>query len=75
MHHSDYMQNTFIKLCTTKAINPLIKEARRVKYAVEKDAFTFTVKDGEAMVFKGVQARKGIWACTFSKDYWKDEQA
>ena len=65
---------TFIRLMGPKVKASYLKEAKRVGYQITKDALTFTVRDNEALVFKGVQARRGIWAVTFSKDYWQEEK-
>ncbi len=51
-----------------------LKEARRAGYQIEKDLFTFTVRDNEALVFKGTAVRTAVWAVTFSKDYWQGER-
>ena len=68
------VHKTFIRLMGPKVKASYLKEAKRVGYQITKDLFTFTVRDNEALVFKGVQARKGIWAVTFSKDYWQEEK-
>lgn len=68
-------RKTFIKLFQNKALTPYLKEARRVKYKVVKTDLIFTVTDPDnkdAVVFKGVQVRPGVWGVTFSTDYWAD---
>ena len=68
-------KNTFIKLVRTADLNALVKEARRVKYLVERDDISVTVHDDEAphaLVFKAIQVQRGIWGTTFSKDYWQE---
>jgi len=64
---------TFIKLCQTKFVKELRKEAKRVGYKVKKDEISFTITDpdyDDALVVKGIQVRPKIWACNFSTDYW-----
>ena len=69
---------SFTRMLTTMAIKDLVKEARRVNYAVEvkKDdngsIWGYEVRDDNALVFKGMQMRRGVWGTTFSTLYWKD---
>lgn len=65
-------KDTFIKLMSVGMVKDYLKEARKVKYLVEKDALTFTVKDDETrdLVFKGVRVNQGFYGVTFSKKYW-----
>ena len=68
---------SFIRLCRTPYVNNLIKEAKRVKYLVTRDAdFWVEVRDdaNNALVFKAVQMQKGIWGVTFSTTYWNENE-
>ena len=66
---------TFIKLLGTPYLKSLVKEAKRVKYLVEKDEMSVVVRDDETndLVFKSIQVQPNMWATTFSTLYWKDE--
>ena len=68
------VHKTFLRLMGPKVRASYLKEAKRVGYQIEKDLFTFTVRDNGALVFKGVAVRAAIWAVTFSKDYWLEEK-
>jgi hypothetical protein len=65
-------KETFIKLVSPKYVSSLLKEAKRVKYLIEKDDMSFTVKDDEThdLVFKGIRMNRTFYAVTFSKSYW-----
>ena len=65
---------TFIKLCGTKYIKSLIKEAKRVGYRVTKDDISVIVQDevDDALVFKSIRVNYDMWGTTFSKLYWQD---
>jgi len=65
-------KETFIKLCSPKYVQSLLREAKRVKYLIEKDDMSFTVKDDETndLVFKGIRMNRTVYAVTFSKMYW-----
>jgi hypothetical protein len=68
------MHKTFLRLMGPKVRAAYLKEAKRAGYQIEKDLFTFTVRDNGALVFKGVAIRSAVWAVTFSKDYWQGER-
>ena len=73
---------SFVRMLTTSAVKDLVKEAKRVKYAVEstkhedeKVIFMHKVTDPDysnALVFKALLVRPGVWATTFSTAYWQD---
>ena len=65
-------KETFIKLCSPKYVSSLLREAKRVKYLIEKDDMSFTVKDDETndLVFKGIRMNRTFYAVTFNKMYW-----
>ena len=65
-------KETFIKLVSPKNVSSLLKEAKKVKYLIEKDDMSFTVKDDETndLVFKGIRMNRTFYAVTFSKSYW-----
>jgi hypothetical protein len=68
-------RKTFIKIYAAKALTPLIKEARRVKYTVTKTDLIATVTDPEndnALVFKAVLVNRAMWGVTFSEEYFVD---
>jgi len=75
-HNSQPMKTkatTFIKICDTKFVKQLQKEAKRVKYKVKKDDISFTITDpdyDDALIVKGIQVGVKFWACNFSTDYW-----
>ena len=55
-------------------VKDYLKEARRVKYIIEKDDMSFVVKDDETneMVFKGIRLNRSFYAVTFSTLYWQE---
>lgn len=69
-------RTSFIRICRNDYVKGLIKEAKRVKYIVNKNGnFNFEVLDPDfanALVFSGVQFQRGIWSVRFSKDYWQE---
>ena len=69
-------KETFIKLCSPVFVKDLLKEAKRVKYLVEKDDMSFTVKDDETndLVFKGIKMNRSFYAVNFSKKYWVEPE-
>ncbi len=73
--------NSYLRLCSTKEVNTLVKEAQRVKYIVNKvrvfsrsfvDSITVLDDEDNALVFKALRANRAAWYVTFSKDYWQD---
>jgi hypothetical protein len=72
--HNKRMKNkeTFIKLCAPSFVKDLLKEAKRVKYLIEKDDMSFIVRDDETndLVFKGIRMNRTFYAVNFSKKYW-----
>ena len=75
-NHIAVQRQTFLKVCTTKFIKGLVKEAKRVKYVVNADAgYWYEVLDPDhanTLVFKAVQVKPNVWATTFSKVYWQE---
>ena len=69
-------KETFIKLVSPKNGSSLLKEAKKVKYLIEKDDMSFTVKDDETndLVFKGIRMNRTFYAVTFSKSYWVEPE-
>ena len=67
-------KETFIKLCSPEFVKDLLKEARRVKYLIEKDDMSFIVRDDETndLVFKGIRMNRSFYAVNFSKKYWME---
>jgi hypothetical protein len=67
-------KETFIKLCSPVFIKDLLREAKRVKYLIEKDDMSFVVRDDETndMVFKGIRVSRSFYAVNFSKKYWTE---
>ena len=65
-------KETFIKLVSPKYVSSLLKEAKKVKYLIEKDDMSFTVKDDETndLIFKGIRMNSTFYAVNFSKKYW-----
>jgi len=65
-------KDTFIKLMAPQTVKEYLKEAKRVKYIIEKDDMTFKVLDDETkeLVFKGIRMNRSFYAVTFSKKYW-----
>jgi hypothetical protein len=45
------VHKTFLRLMGPKVKAAYLKEAKRAGYQIEKDLFTFTVRDNEALVF------------------------
>ena len=78
-------RKSFTRVLDNAGIKSFVKEAKRVGYNVEVWRFDDTgksgpiygyeVKDGDALVFKSMKMRPGIWATTFSTLYWKDPLA
>lgn len=64
----------FMKLAPNSTILRLVKEARRVKYIVEKDALFVSVHDNETndLVFKACRMNRSTWVASFSKLYWQE---
>lgn len=74
------MNNPYMQLLSPKQVNELVKEAKRVKYLVNKvrvfsrsSVDTITVLDDEdnALVFKALRWNRRTWHVTFSKAYWQ----
>lgn len=69
-------RDTFIRLALYDLVKDLVKEARRVKYKVRKDAdWWVEARDpeaGDALVFKATQVRPGLWAISYAKGYWEE---
>ena len=65
-------KSTFIKMMAPQTVKEYLKEAKRVKYIIEKDDMSFKVLDDETkeMVFKGIRMNRNFYAVTFSKEYW-----
>jgi hypothetical protein len=65
---------TFIKLMSPEGVKSYLKEARRVKYLVDKDEMSFKVTDDETqdMVMRGIRMNRNFYAVTFSKLYWEE---
>jgi hypothetical protein len=64
----------FTKLLSPETVKSYLKEAKRVKYLVDKDDMSFYVNDdgtGE-LVFNGIRVNRSFYACTFSKKYWEE---
>lgn len=73
------MKNTYTRVLSTKQVNVLAKEAKRVQYIVNKvrvfhsssvDAITVLDNEDNALVFKALRANRDTWIVTFSKAYW-----
>ena len=69
-------KETFIKLCSPKYVQTLLKEAKRVKYLIEKDDMSFVVRDDKTndLVFKGIRMNRTFYAVNFSKKYWVEPE-
>ena len=74
------MNNTYARILSTKEVNALVKEAKRVKYIVNKvrvfsrhqvDSITVLDDADNALVFKAVRPNRDTWLVTFSKTYWQ----
>lgn len=81
---ADNARPTFTRICTPKVISAYVKEAKRVGYTVNssmmsaRNAFSHKVSDpenAEALVFRAVQVRPGVWCATFSTVYFQDSNA
>jgi len=77
------MNNTYTRILSTKAVNDLVKEAKRVKYIVNKvrvfhtssvDAITVLDNEDNALVFKALRANRDTWIVTYSKAYWQNPE-
>ena len=77
------MKNTYTRVLSTKAVNVLAKEAKRVRYIVNKvrvfhtssvDAITVLDNENNALVFKALRANRDTWIVTFSKAYWQSPE-
>ena len=69
-------KETFIKMCSPSFVKDLLKEAKRVKYLIEKDDMSFIVRDDETndLVFKGIRMNRSFYAVNFSKKYWVEPE-
>jgi hypothetical protein len=70
------MNDTYMRLLSTKEVNALVKEAKRVKYIVnESRDFRSHVEvlddANNALVFKALRWNRRTWHVTFSKTYWQ----
>ena len=70
------MNDTYMRVLSTKEVNALVKEAQRVKYIVNKSRdFRSHVEvlddENNAMVFKALRWNRLTWHVTFSKTYWQ----
>ena len=77
------MSNTYMRLYSTAEVNALVKEAKRVKYLVNKVRVfsrsfvdTITVLDDEdnALVFEALRWDRHNWQVMFSKTYWQSAE-
>ena len=75
------IKNTYTRILSPKQVNELVKEAKRVKYIVNKvrifsrsfvDSITVLDDLDNALVFKAARWDRQTWLVTFSKAYWKD---
>lgn len=72
------VRNTFLKLCGTPYVKSLLKEAKRVKYIIDKNGVAsagFKVLDPDhsnSLVFEDIEVRPGLWSVSFSKVYWEE---
>ena len=70
------VRGTFIRMCRAEYVKGLVKEAKRVKYTITRDAdWWVEVTDPDhdnSLVFKAVQMQPRIWGVTFSKVYWQE---
>jgi len=64
----------FMKIAKSDVVKDHLKEAKRVKYIVEKDDMSFYVNDDETgeLVMKGIMVGRNIYAITFNNQYWQD---
>jgi len=77
------MKNTYTRVLSTKQVNVLAKEAKRVQYIVNKvrvfhpssvDAITVLDNEDNALVFKALRVNRDTWIVTFSKTYWQSPE-
>jgi hypothetical protein len=77
------MKNTYTRVLSTKQVNVLAKEAKRVQYIVNKvrvfhtssvDAITVLDNEDNALVFKALRVNRVTWIVTFSKTYWQSPE-
>ena len=74
------MNNTYQRILSTKEVNVLVKEAKRVKYIVNKvrvfsrsfvDSVAVLDDADNALVFKATRCDRQTWVVIFSKTYWQ----
>ena len=70
------MNNTYQRVLSTKEVNVLVKEAKRVKYIVNESrdfrSHVEVLDDADnALVFKALRWNRRTWHVTFSKAYWQ----
>ena len=70
------MNNTYQRILSTKEVNALVKEAKRVKYIVNESrdfrSHVEVLDDADnALVFKALRWNRRDWHVTFSKTYWQ----
>lgn len=74
----------FTRLCDTKSVKSLVKEAKAVGYSVDTKSgddfgnggvWGYEVRDPShenSLVFKAIMVKQGVWGTTFSKVYWQE---
>ena len=78
------VRSTFTRVCSTSFIKNLVKDAKRVGYAVnilrnsdmnKGPVYGYQVFDpshDNSLVFKAIAVRPDTWGTTFSKVYWQE---
>lgn len=56
----------------SETMEKYLAEAKRVGYSVKKTHETFIAKDGDELVFQGLQKDRFIWVVIFSTAYWQE---
>jgi hypothetical protein len=70
------MNDTYMRLLSTKEVNALVKEAKRVKYIVNESrdfrSHVEVLDDADNdLVCKALRWNRCTWHVTFSKTYWQ----
>jgi hypothetical protein len=64
----------FTKIGKVPVVKDYIKEAKRVQYIIEQDDMGFYINDDQSgdLVMSGIMVNHGLYAISFSKNYWQE---
>jgi len=74
-------RSTFTRLAHTPTVKGMVKDAKKVGYAVEigrfgadgkGEIYFYKITDGADLVFKATMVQRGVWGMTFSTSYFQE---